>query len=82
MLGGHLSPQEAGQLPGHGDHHHLSGLLARMQAAEAAAQPQLGGPGPGDYFWWQAVLAAAQLQGGLGSVLVGPSRLDQLGARR
>jgi hypothetical protein len=76
MLGGHLGPQEPGQLPGDRDDHHLSALFAGVQAAEAAAQPQLGLPGPSDHFWWQALLAAAQLQGGLGSMLVGPGRLD------
>src|SRR5207247_9742895 len=47
----------------------------------AAAQAQLRGPGPGDPVRWQAFLAAAQLQGGSGAVLVGPGRLDQLGAQ-
>jgi hypothetical protein len=82
MLGDHLGPQEPGQLAGDGDDRHLPALLAGMQAAEAATQAQLRLPRAGDLFWWQALLAAAQLQGGLGSMLVGPGRLDQLGAQR
>src|SRR5215217_7983162 len=81
MLGGHLSPQEAGQLAGDRDDHHLAGVLAGGQATEPAAQPQLRGPRPGDDLGWQAVLAAAQLPGGRGPILVGPGRLDQLGAQ-
>jgi hypothetical protein len=81
MLGGHLGPQEAGQLASNGDDHDLSALFAGVQAAEAGTEPQLGGPGPSDHLGWQASLAAAQLQGGLGSMLVGPGGLDQLGAR-
>ena len=81
MLGDHLGPQESGQLAGDGDDRHLPALLAGMQAAEAATQPQLRLPRTGDDLGWQALLAAAQLQGGLGSMLVGPGRLDQLGAQ-
>jgi hypothetical protein len=81
MLGHHLGPQEAGQLAGDRDDHYLSALFAGMQAAEAAAQPQLRGPGPGDDLGWQASLAAAQLLGGRGAVLVGPGGLDQLGTQ-
>jgi hypothetical protein len=76
MLGGHLGPQEPGQLAGDRDDDHLAGVFAGGQATEPAAQPQLGVPGPGDRLGWQAVLAAAQLQGGRGPVLVGPGRLD------
>jgi hypothetical protein len=82
MLGGHLGPQEPGQLAGDRDDDHLPGVVAGGQATEAVAQPQLGGPGSGDRLGWQAVLAAAQLQGGRGPVLVGPGRFDQLGAQR
>jgi hypothetical protein len=81
MFGDHLGPQEPGQLAGDGDDRHLPALLAGGQAAEAATQAQLRLPPAGDHFWWQALLAAAQLQGGLGSMLVGPGRLDQLGAQ-
>src|SRR5215207_2366206 len=81
MLGGHLSPQEPGQLAGDRDDHHLPGVLAGSQATEPATQPQLRLPRPGDDLGWQAVLAAAQLQGGRGPILVGPGRLDQLGAQ-
>jgi hypothetical protein len=48
MLGGHLSPQEPGQLAGDGDHHHLPGVFAGGQAAKAAAQPELRLPRSGD----------------------------------
>jgi hypothetical protein len=81
MLGRHLGPQEPGQLASDRDDHQLLGVLAGVQAAEPAAQAQLGLPGPGDGLGWQASLAAAELQGGLGSVLVGPGGLDQLGAQ-
>jgi hypothetical protein len=53
-------------------------VLAGSQAAEAATQAQLRLPRPSDHLGWQAFLAAAQRQGGLGPVLVGPGRLDQL----
>jgi hypothetical protein len=66
MLGGHLGPQESGQLSGDRDDRDLSALLAGGQAAEPAAQPQLRGPGPGDDLGRQALLAAAQLPGGRG----------------
>jgi hypothetical protein len=81
MLGSHLGPQEPGQLAGDRDDRHLPGVLADGQATEPARQPQLRLPRPGDDLGWQASLAAAQLQGGRGPVLVGPGRLDQLGAQ-
>jgi hypothetical protein len=81
MLSNHLGPQQAGQLASDRDDHQLLGVLGSLQATEPAAQPQLGGPGPGDRLGWQALLAAAQFQGRLGSVLVGPGGLDQLGAQ-
>ncbi len=81
MLGGHLGPQEPGQLAGDRDGHHLPGVLAGGQATVAAAQPLLRVPRAGDPLGWQAVLASAQLQGGRGAVLVGPGRLDHLGAQ-
>jgi hypothetical protein len=63
------------------DDRHLPGVLAGGQATEPATQPQLRLPRPGHDLGWQASLAAAQLQGGRGPVLVGPGRLDQLGAQ-
>jgi hypothetical protein len=74
MSGGHLRPQESGQLPGDGGDDHVGGVLAGGQPPEAAAQPQLGGPGAGGYLGVQALLALAKLEPDGGAVLVGPGR--------
>jgi len=74
MLGGHLGPQEPGQLAGDRDDHHLPDVLAGGQAAEATAQPQLGGPGSGGDLGGQTLLAAAQRQGGRGRGCPGSRR--------
>src|SRR6266545_2258573 len=78
---GHLGPQEAGELAGDGGHHHVLGGLAGGQAAEPAAQPQLRRPRPRDHLRVQALLAAGDLGADTWPVLVGPGRLDQLGAQ-
>jgi hypothetical protein len=59
--GGHLGPQEPGELPGdHGRHDGLD-VLAGGQDPEPGAQALLGGPRPGGDLWWQALLAAGDL---------------------
>src|SRR5829696_8092967 len=78
---GHLGPSEPGELAGDGRHDHVLGALAGGEAAEAAAQAQLGCPGAGDHLWVQALLAAGDLGADTWPVLVGPGRLDQLGAQ-
>jgi hypothetical protein len=81
MSGRHLGPTEPGELPSDRGDDHVLGVLAGGQATKAPAQPQLGRPGPGDHLGIQALLAAAQVDPDRGPVLVGPGRLDQLGAQ-
>ena len=70
-LGRHLRPQEPGELPGDRGDDHILGVLAGGQATKAAAQPQLGRPGPGHHLGIQALLAVAQVGPDRGPVLVG-----------
>src|SRR5829696_4410869 len=67
---GHLGPSEPGELAGDGRHDHVLGALAGGEAAEAAAQAQLGCPGAGDHLWVQALLAAGDLGADTWPVLV------------
>jgi hypothetical protein len=78
---GHLGPQAPGKLAGDGGHDHVLGGLAGGQAAEPAAQAQLRCPCPRDYLWVKPLLAAGDLGAHPWPVLVGPGRLDQLGAQ-
>ena len=79
--GGHLGPDEPGELAGDGGDDDLAVGLAGVEAAELAAQAQLGGPGAGDDGGVEPGLAALQDGAGGGSGLVGPGRLDELGAQ-
>jgi hypothetical protein len=81
MSGRHLGPQEPGELPGDRGDDHVLGVLAGGQAPEAPAQPQLGRPGSGHHLRIQALLPSTQVDPDRGPVLVGPGRLDQLGAQ-
>jgi hypothetical protein len=74
MSGHHLGPKEPGELPGDRGDDHVLGVLAGGQTTKAAAQPQLGRPGPGHHLGIQALLAAAQVGPDRGPVLVGPGR--------
>jgi hypothetical protein len=74
MSGRHLGPQEPGELAGDGGDDHILGVLAGGQPTKAAAQPQLGRPGPGDHLGIQALLAPTQADPDRGPVLVGPGR--------
>jgi hypothetical protein len=76
-----IGPQEPGELAGDARHHHVGGGLAGGQAAEAAAQAQLGRPSPARLPAVQALLAAGDLNTDPWPVLAGPGRLDQLGAQ-
>jgi hypothetical protein len=79
--GGHLGPDEPGELAGDGGSDDLAVGLAGVQPAELAAQAQLRRPGPGNDVGFEALLAAAVActDGGFG--LVGPSGLDELAAQ-
>src|SRR5215207_11636957 len=79
--GGHLGPQEAGELASDRGHDQVLGRLAGGQPAEASAEPQLGRPRASDDLRVQALLAAGNLGPDARVVLVGPGRLDQLGAQ-
>jgi hypothetical protein len=81
VSGGHLGPQESGQLPGDGDGDHVAAGLAGGQAPKPGAQALLGGPGSGCGGWAGLLLAPAQGGAQVGAVLVAPGRLDQLGAQ-
>ena len=59
----------------------LSDVLAGGQDPEPSAQALLGCPRPGGDRWGQALLAAGDPHADGGAVLVGPGRLDQLGAQ-
>jgi hypothetical protein len=59
----------------------LSEVLAGGQDPEPGAQALLGFPRPGGDRWGQALLAAGDPHPDGGAVLVGPGRLDQLGAQ-
>ena len=78
LSGRHLGPKEPGKLPSDRGDDQVLGVLAGGQATKAAAQPQLGRPGPSHHLRIQALLAAAQADPDRGPVLVGPGRLDQL----
>jgi hypothetical protein len=79
--GHHFGPQETGQFSGHRGGDHRFGVLSRLQVPEASGQAELGRPGPGQGGGGGAFLAAAQGDTDPGVVLVGPGRLDQLGAQ-
>jgi hypothetical protein len=79
--GGHLGPQEPGELPGDRGRHDALDVLAGGQDPEPGAQALLGFPRPGGDRWGQALLTAGDPHADGGVVLVGPGRLDQLGAQ-
>ena len=79
--GGHLGPHEAGELSGDGGDDDFAVRLALVEAAELAAQAQLGGPRPGHHLGVEALLAALEDSAGGGAGLVGLGRLHQLGAQ-
>ena len=79
--GGHFGPQKPGQLPGDGGGDDVGRGLADAQTSEASAESELGRPGPSHHLRVQAVLSSGELGADAGMVLVGPGRLDQLGAQ-
>src|SRR5829696_7436380 len=73
--GGHISPQEPGELPGNGRGDDALGVLAGGQGAKPARQALLRRPRARDDLRGQALLAAGDLDADPGPVLVGPGRL-------
>src|SRR5512132_4008270 len=81
LSGRHLCPHKPGEFAGDRGDDQVLGVLAGGQAPEAPTQPQLRGPGAGEDRRVQALVAFAELEPDGGAVLVGPGRLDQLGAQ-
>src|SRR6266511_343123 len=70
--GGHLRPQEPGELPGDRGRHDGLDVLAGCQDPEPGAQALLGCPRPGNNLGFKALLAAGDLDAG--AMLQGPGR--------
>src|SRR5918912_2204038 len=70
--GGHLGPQEPGELPGGRGRHDALDVLAGGQCAEPGAQALLGYPRPGGDLRWQALLTAGDLHADGGAGVGGP----------
>jgi hypothetical protein len=78
--GGHLGPDEPGELAGDSGDHDVAVGFAFIERAEPAAQADLGRPRPGHSVLLHALVAAAQVDADPRPGLVGPGRLDQLGS--
>src|SRR6266496_699028 len=74
VSGGHLGPQEPGELPGDRGRHDGLDVLAGCQDPEAGAQALLGCPRPGNNLGFKALLAAGDLHADGGAMLQGPGR--------
>ena len=72
--GGHLGPQEPGELPRDGRGDDALGVLTSSQPAEAGGQALLRRPRPGNHCRVQALLAVGQFHTDRGAVLQGPGR--------
>jgi len=79
--GGHLRPEEAGELSrDRGDDDLADGLLL-VEAPELAREVELGAPRPCDELRGGALLAAPQGETDVGLALIDPRRLDEMGAQ-
>ena len=78
VVGGHLGPQEAGELPGHRGGHHGADVLAGGEVSEPLGETDLGASRIGPRWRGERRLGVGGWPADTRAVLIGPGRLAEL----